>query len=179
MKYLSVSEVRNYLNGKRVFVGDKSADIQRVAIAAGYLWGKDPMDVIKHLDKPFLFFTIKENGAWIKSTNDLDKFNKSSKTLISVDDILSIRFKDVEVVKKSVYNTADQYIANHKAEIDEAARERSLSEAIREGRVTPPCCADPVAVGVDASDVRRAYANGYENGWSDHEEGLEYNPSID
>lgn len=98
MKTFSKKQAQDFLFNKRVFVSNKSENIQKIAIAAGYQWGENPTKEVKNLDKPFLFFgrSKKSDKLLITFTSDINKFNNSSKTEINASDITDIKVQKTE-----------------------------------------------------------------------------------
>lgn len=98
MKTFSKKQAQDFLFNKRVFVSNKSENIQKIAIAAGYQWGESPTKEVKNLDKPFLFFgrSKKSDKLLITFTSDINKFNNSSKTEINASDITDIKVQKTE-----------------------------------------------------------------------------------
>ena len=98
MRTLSKKQAQDFLFNKRVFVSNKSENIQKIALAAGYQWGESPTKEVKNLDKPFLFFgrSKKSDKLLITFTSDINKFNNSSKTEINASDITDIKVQKTE-----------------------------------------------------------------------------------
>lgn len=98
MKNFSKTQTVDFLFNKKVFVGNNSEKIQKVALAAGYRWGESPKDEVKNLDKPFLFFgkSKKSDSLLITYTADMTKFNSSSKEEINAADIIDIKVQKTE-----------------------------------------------------------------------------------
>lgn len=98
MRTLSKKQAQDFLFNKRVFVSNKSENIQKIAFAAGYQWGESPTKDVKNLDKPFLFFgrSKKSDKLLITFTSDINKFNNSSKTEINASDITDIKVQKTE-----------------------------------------------------------------------------------
>ena len=96
-------EARTFLNGTKVYVEDKSKEIQEKLFSLGYAWN-DKIKIVQYEKKPFLFIT--EDG--ITYSDDVVFFKKESlEREISADEILSIEvtvsyrpFKD----KKECWN---------------------------------------------------------------------------
>ena len=79
-------EVRTFLNGTKVYVEDKSKEIQEKLFSLGYCWN-DKIKAVQHEKKPFLFIT--DDG--ITYSDDVVFFKKESlEREISADEILSI-----------------------------------------------------------------------------------------
>ena len=96
-------QARTFLNGTKVYVEDKSKEIQEKLFSLGYYWN-DKIKIVQYEKKPFLFIT--EDG--ITYSDDVVFFKKESlEREISADEILSIEvtvsyrpFKD----KKECWN---------------------------------------------------------------------------
>lgn len=87
---MTKEEARTFLNGTKVYVEDKSKEIQEKLFSLGYDW-KDKRKMVQFEGEPFLFIT--EDG--ITYSDDVVYFKKESlEREISADEILSIKVKD-------------------------------------------------------------------------------------
>ena len=100
---MTVKEARTFLNGTKVYVEDKSKEIQEKLFSLGYDWN-DKRKAVQYEKEPFLFI----NEDCITYSDDIVYFKKESlERELSADEILSIKvtwsyrpFKD----KKECWN---------------------------------------------------------------------------
>lgn len=85
-------EVFEFLKDTKIFVEDKSEEIQKKAFEIGYKWNIDAKNVM-FTSKPFLYLS---NNGMITCGENVDSFYNSSRTLITADQILKIIIDDDE-----------------------------------------------------------------------------------
>ena len=85
---MTQEEAINFLSNTKVFVKDKSKEIQEKLFEIGFIWYEVPNTEPKYLTKPFLY--ICENRS-ITYGNDVNFFYSHRHTEISAEDILKIK----------------------------------------------------------------------------------------
>lgn len=89
---LTLKEVQDKLANTKVFVSDKSKEIQKKLFSLGYRWQNNG-DKICHLDTPFIY--IKGHSV-LNYGNSFKMYMEDSRTEISIEDILSINLKKLK-----------------------------------------------------------------------------------
>lgn len=110
-------EAFKFLANTKVFVEDKSKEIQKKAFEFGYIWpgvGKE----IRTIEAPFLFFSRRGTIYW---ENNRINFYSAPETLITADQILKIIIDDDEfkpydqvLVRNNKFDTWTATLYSHK-----------------------------------------------------------------
>ena len=87
---MTQEEAIKFLSNTKVFVKDKSEEIQKKLFEIGFIWYGVPNTEPKYLTKPFLY--ICENRS-ITCGNDVNFFYSHRHTEISAEDILNIKIE--------------------------------------------------------------------------------------
>ena len=85
---MTQEEARKFLMNKKVFVKNKSKEIQLKLFEIGFKWYDYPTQEFKHLNKPFLFIDKLQKLSYGEHT---DFFYKHNYEEISAEDILNIK----------------------------------------------------------------------------------------
>ena len=85
---MTQEEAKKFLMNKKVFVKDKSKEIQEKLFAIGFKWYGYPTQELKYLNKPFLFIDELKKLSY---GEHVDYFYKHSYEEISAEDILNIK----------------------------------------------------------------------------------------
>ena len=85
---MTYEEARKFLMNKKVFVKDKSKEIQEKLFEIGFKWYGYPTQELKYLNKPFLFIDELKKLSY---GEHVDFFYKHSYEEISAEDILNIK----------------------------------------------------------------------------------------
>ena len=85
---MTQEEAINFLSNKKVFVKDKSKEIQEKLFEIGFIWYEVPNTEPKYLTKPFLYIC---KNRIITYGNDVNFFYSHRHTEISAEDILNIK----------------------------------------------------------------------------------------
>ena len=85
---MTQEEARKFLMNKKVFVKDKSKEIQLKLFEIGFKWYGYPTQELKYLNKPFLFIDELKKLSY---GEHVDFFYKHSYEEISAEDILNIK----------------------------------------------------------------------------------------
>ena len=85
---MTQEEARKFLMNKKVFVKDKSKEIQEKLFEIGFKWYGYPTQELKYLNKPFLFIDELKKLSY---GEHVDYFYKHSYEEISAEDILNIK----------------------------------------------------------------------------------------
>lgn len=96
-------EAINFLTNTKVYVKDKSKEIQAKLFSLGFRWELECQE-IHHTDKPFLFMYGNNSEFFITYSKDVEWFNNHPSKEITAEDILNITidepkyrpFKDAE-----------------------------------------------------------------------------------
>ena len=123
---MTQEEARKSLMDKKVFVKDKSKEIQLKLFEIGFKWYDYPTQELKYLNKPFLFIDKLQKLSYGEHT---DFFYKHSYEEISAEDILNIKIEHLpktweefcennpikeEEVTISIWGTMSQLTPNRK-----------------------------------------------------------------
>ena len=92
---MTQEEARNFLSNKKVFVKNKSKEIQLKLFEIGFGWYEQPIKEPKHLTKPFLYIQSYQSLSY---GIDVNQFYKHKFEEISAEDILNI---EVEYLPKT------------------------------------------------------------------------------
>lgn len=85
---MTKQEAINFLSNTKVYVKDKSEEIQKKLFEIGFAWDDaEPNQKVQYIDRPFIF--IYDNRQLTHST-DVKWFYDNQKREITVDDILGI-----------------------------------------------------------------------------------------
>ena len=110
---MTQEEAINFLSNTKVFVKDKSKEIQEKLFEIGFIWYEVPNTEPKYLTKPFLY--ICENRS-ITYGNDVKSFYSHAHKEISAEDILSI---EIEYLPKTWGEFCEKYpIKNEEVILD-------------------------------------------------------------
>ena len=107
---MTQEEAINFLSNTKVFVKDKSKEIQEKLFEIGFTWYEVPNTEPKYLTKPFLYIYKDRN---ITYGNDVNSFYSHRHTEISAEDILNIK---VEYLPK----TWEEFCENNPIKAEEA-----------------------------------------------------------
>ena len=89
---MTQEEARKFLMNKKVFVKDKSKEIQLKLFEIGFKWYGYPTQELKYLNKPFLFIDELKKLSY---GEHVDFFYKHSYEEISAEDILNIKVENL------------------------------------------------------------------------------------
>ena len=92
---MTQEEARKFLMNKKVFVKDKSKEIQLKLFEIGFGWYEQPIKEPKHLTKPFLYIQSYQSLSY---GIDVNRFYEHKFEEISAEDILNI---EVEYLPKT------------------------------------------------------------------------------
>jgi len=102
---MTINEARKLLDDTKVYVYNKSVEIQHKLFNIGYRWKDDKSIEIRHKDAPFLY--INKNGL-IECGTLMNTFLEENKKEISIDDILSLDFK--KEIENFIFNPFDKVL---------------------------------------------------------------------
>ena len=85
---MTQEEIRTFLTEKKIFVKNKSKEIQLKLFELGFRWSDCPTQELKHLNKPFLFMDTLQKLSY---GEHVDFFYKHNYEEIPVEDILNIK----------------------------------------------------------------------------------------
>ena len=85
---MTQEEARNFLSNKKVFVKNKSKEIQLKLFEIGFGWYEQPIKEPKHLTKPFLYIHSYQSLSY---GIDVNQFYEHKFEEISAEDILNIK----------------------------------------------------------------------------------------
>ena len=89
---MTLKEAREFLTNKKVFVRNKSKEVQLKLFELGFKWYDCPTQELKHLNKPFLFIDKLQKLSY---GEHVDFFYKHNYEEISAEDILNIETKSL------------------------------------------------------------------------------------
>ena len=108
---MTQEEARNFLSNKKVFVKNKSKEIQLKLFEIGFGWYEQPIKEPKHLTKPFLYIQSYQSLSY---GIDVNQFYEHKFEEISAEDILNIK---VEHLPK----TWEEFCEKHPIRVGEYA----------------------------------------------------------
>ena len=85
---MTQEEARKFLMNKKVFVKDKSKEIQEKLFEIGFGWSSGSIKKVLYLNKPFLFMY---KDMTLTNGDDVDYFYNHASEEISAEDILNIK----------------------------------------------------------------------------------------
>ena len=100
---MTQEEARNFLSNKKVFVKNKSKEIQLKLFEIGFGWYEQPIKEPKHLTKPFLYIQSYQSLSY---GIDVNQFYEHKFEEISAEDILNIQ---VEHLPKTWEEFCEEY----------------------------------------------------------------------
>lgn len=111
---MTQEEARKFLMNKKVFVKDKSKEIQKKLFEIGFGWDDGSTKRASYLTKPFLFMYKDMTLAF---GDDVDYFYKDSHEEISAEDILKIKVEHLpktweEFCKQNEVKEGEYYISS-------------------------------------------------------------------
>lgn len=97
------------LSNKKVYVKDKSEEIQKKSFELGYEWGGSCNQIPLYMDAPFLYF---DSNVVISFGKDMDNFLKDRCEEITIDYILSLQPEPEK--KEYAFKPFDKVLARDK-----------------------------------------------------------------